>query len=327
MTLLERPAPGLVGIALVPPDRDVYARLSGALQDRAHILTCDTEAALHAALQYASATLVVFAAPRGIASGAVPLVQRLHRRFPDVPIVVYGEWSSLDHRALVAIVKAGATELLRRGVDDGRTELRRLAELATLNSHLVRLEHRLSPVVHPDLFRCIRYGLRHPGAAGTLTTTARDLGMARRTLAVRLKLLGAPSPRRFFTWTRLLTAASLLAGGGRTLDAVAFQLGMSSGNGLRLLARRYGGPALPRRTQDPALLDGLASAFLQRLRPPGRLDPGPNQTLHAEGVVSEAVERVVPHDRQRRPEREGEWKSRDAEESTVGIEEIVDVTQ
>ena len=196
---------------------------------------------------------------------AVGAIAELRAAFPTLPIVAHCDVHEVDRQALIATIRAGASDLLFRGIDDGRTVMRHVLAAAVQHTHAEALLARFASQLTEPLLELMRFGLEHPDATEDLDVTAAAFGVARRTLAKHLEQVGAPSPRRFFTWMRLLLAASLLTDPGRSVQAVAVQLRFESGGALRQLLRRYADVSVSSATDRSTLLDVLVTEFVRDL--------------------------------------------------------------
>ena len=124
------------------------------------------------------------------------------------------------------------------------------------------------PLVPIAALPVLRYCLEHPTTAPDVPVLARALGVSRQTLAARLRAAGLPGPRALSIWCRLLLAAELLAGEGRTVDQVALTLDFASANAFRNLLRRYAdlGPGDLRRDRGAGLRQAFRDALEGRPR-------------------------------------------------------------
>lgn len=247
-------------------------RLSAALGHHAPLVSFDSIASANTALAAVSTTVVVVCVHTERAAEAVGAIREIHSAFPRLAIVAYLDIHELERQLLVQAIHAGATDLIFRGIDDGSA----VAQHVLAHAHVMSLSDEWLAELAADLpvalFPFVRYGLRTPNAADSLSATAAALGLARRTLTQRLAAIHAPPPRRLFTWTRLLLAASLLAESGRSLRSVSVQLQLSSSNALRQLLQRYAKVSVGVRTDRAHVRPAVKRAFLEALRAAGRSD-------------------------------------------------------
>jgi AraC-like DNA-binding protein len=240
-------------------------RIAESLAGSAAVAAADDLAEATRALGHPDArACIVCVTPERVAV-AIAAIGALRAAFPSRALIAWCDLHELDRPSLVATIRAGASDLLFRGIDDGRTVARHALANAVRGSCAADLLRDLQPTVPADLLPFLRHGLHTPAAADELDATAAALGMARRTLAKRLALLGAPPPRRFFSWTRLLLAGALLAEPGRTLQAVALELGFESTPALRLQLRRYAGVIVTSSSARRQLPATLRRAFAAEL--------------------------------------------------------------
>ena len=228
-------------VVLLFGGREEHGRLSGALAGAATVVSPATLADARPELEHRETRVVVVCVEARAASRSLGAVREIHRAFPGLTIVAYCDLRELERQVLVTIVRSGVTDLIFRGLDDGQAVARHVLAHAVRRTHALELLDALAPQLPEALRSYVEYGLQHPTAADTLDETAASLSLARRTLTKRLSRLGAPSPRRFFTWTRLLLASALLTDPGRSLQSVALELQLDSGTSLRHLLRRYAG--------------------------------------------------------------------------------------
>lgn len=233
-----------VVLALVR-DRAVVARLSEALGVRAGaaggatVRSVTHVADLHDALGARTYALVVVE-PRD--AGGVPTgeaIRALRARHPHVPVighVVARPGMSAD---VLALAHAGIHELVVAGIDDVGHTLRGLLARASRRATAERVLADVMPLVPIAALPVLRYCLEHTSAAPDVPALARALNVSRQTLAARMRSAGLPGPRALAVWCRLLLAAELLVGEGRTVEQVATTLDFASANALRNLLRRY----------------------------------------------------------------------------------------
>lgn len=112
------------------------------------------------------------------------------------------------------------------------------ALLATLASargrSLQRLVRRVVPSSLPGAARRILLAAAQAVAAGGHSSDlARALCVCEMTVTRRCHRLHLPPPRRLLAWVRVLLAAELLDGGGRSLQGVAYACGYAAESGLR----------------------------------------------------------------------------------------------
>ena len=259
-----RPRDATVVLALVR-DRAIAARLSEALGartgtgDRATVRSVTHVADLHDALAGGAYALVVVE-PRD--ADDVPTeeaVRALRARHPHVPVVGHVTARPGMSADVLALARAGIHELVIAGIDDVGHTLRGLLARASRRAMAERVLADVMPLVPIAALPVLRYCLEHTSAAPDVPALARALNVSRQTLAARLRGAGLPGPHALSVWCRLLLAAELIVGDGRTVEQVATTLDFASANAFRNMLRRYAdlGPADLRR--DGGL--GVRAAF------------------------------------------------------------------
>lgn len=241
-------------------------RLGDALIDRAQLVAFSTVGEAHAALAALRTTVVVVCLHDTQAAHAIGAIREIRAAFPRLAVVAYLDIHTVQRQLLVQAIHAGASDLMLRGIDDGSA----VAQHVLAHAHVMSLSDawlaELAPDLSVPLFPIVSYGLRTPAAADSLSSTAAALGLARRTLSQRLAALGAPPPRKLFTWTRLLLAASLLAERGRSLRSVSRQLHFRSSDALRQLLQRYAQVSVGVGANRTHVRPAVKQAFLTALR-------------------------------------------------------------
>jgi AraC-like DNA-binding protein len=272
----ERPA-----VLALLRDRDAVARVTEALRPGVPGAPPHAGAAVRCVTRVRDMLEAIVARPYALVvveardADGVPTeeaVRTLRERHPDVPVLGHATARAGLSSDVLALARAGVHELVVAGVDDVAAALRAALARAARRSSAERILHGVVALVPADALPLLRYCLEHATAAPTVPELARALGVSRQTLAARMRAAGLPSPRELAAWCRLLLAADLLAGAGRTVDQVALTLDFPSANAFRNVLRRYTGmgPADLRQTGSAAVLDAFRGA-LQGARPtPGR---------------------------------------------------------
>ena len=253
-------------------DRDAAARVSDALrpgvpgappQAGASVRCVTTVRAFAEALAGRSYALVIVDARDADGIPTEETVRTLRQRHPDVPVIGHAAARSGLASDALALARAGVHELVIAGIDDAAAALRAALARAARRSAAERILADVAAVVPADAIPLVRYCLEHAAAAPTVPEIARALGVSRQTLAARLRAAGAPGPRELSLWCRLLLAAELLAGGGRTVDQVALTFDFPSANALRNALRRHAdlGPADLRKVGAGPLLAAFRDAL------------------------------------------------------------------
>jgi AraC-like DNA-binding protein len=205
-------------------------------------------------------------------SGAETLIRAIREGFPTLPVLVTCDLTADHMKRIPTLIRAGADELVVRGVDDVGRALRRVLLHATsarsASEMLVALRNVVPDAAEPILTYCVTHADR-PLTVGKM---ARDLGVHRKTLCNRTAAAGLPTPSTLISWCRLIHAARLLDDPGRSVERAALLLGFGSGTALRNMLRRYTGlrpRELCKRGGHRALIGLLVERVLQQV---SRLD-------------------------------------------------------
>jgi AraC-like DNA-binding protein len=271
----ERPA-----VLALLRDRDAAARVAEALrpgvpgappQAGAHVRCVTHARALAEALAARPYALVIVDARDAEGVSTEETIRAVRRRHPDVAVVGHASARAGLSADALALARAGVHELVITGIDDAAAVLRAALARAARRSSAERILAAVGELVPEDVLPLVRYCLEHAAAAPTVPEVARALGVSRQTLAARLRAAGLPAPRELAVWCRLLLAADLLAGGGRTVDQVALALDFPSANAFRNVLR--GTRASGRQTSGPTA--ARAVRVPRRARRPGAAAPAP----------------------------------------------------
>src|SRR5206468_4074372 len=105
-------------------DRVARERLRGALAERAALSFAPAREAPRAAVGAAEdARLIVIEVPNADWHAAAAIVACLRNEFVDLPIVAYAHVSPELGTALLALARAGVSDIVLAGVDDTRARL------------------------------------------------------------------------------------------------------------------------------------------------------------------------------------------------------------
>ena len=184
-------------------------------------------------------------------------IYRFHQRYPNTPILV---WGDLDGRDLFRLGKAGATNVLV-SLDAPNTELiREMVGNAAVDRVADEVDHRLRRRVGAEARALVRSaaegiprGIQVPELAAT-----HDLSVS--TLERRCQQWGLTTPGRILLWLRIVYGLHWLLEPGRSVESVAGQLGYSSGAAFRrAIKATLGGRPTPLRNSDglTAAMDGF----------------------------------------------------------------------
>ena len=257
-------------------ERDAAARLADALRGGAASVTAPRAALrvvtrvgeLRDALAARPYTLVVVEPRDADGVHTEEAVRALRARHPEVPVVAQVAARPGMSADVLALARAGVHELVVTGVDDVAHVLRATLARAARRSTAERVLADVMPLVPMAALPVLRYCLEHATDAPDVPALARALGVSRQTLAARMRAASVPGPRALSIWCRLLLAAELLAGEGRTVDQVALTLDFASANAFRNLLRRYAdlGPGDLRRDRGAGLRLAFQDALAGRPR-------------------------------------------------------------
>jgi AraC-like DNA-binding protein len=287
----ERPA-----VLALLRDREAAARVSDALrpgvpgappQAGAPVCWVTNGRALAAALAERPFALVVVEARDADGVSTEEVIRAIRARHPDVPVVGHAAARAGLSADAHALVRAGVHELVVSGIDDVAAVLRAALARAARRASAERLLADVAGLLPADALPLVRYCLEHAAAAPTVPELARALGVSRQTLAARMRAAALPAPRELSVWCRLVLAADLIAGDGRTVEQAALTLDFPSANAFRNTLRRYAdlGPA-DLRTDGGARLRAAFRAALANGR--GAPTPSPARPVAAAANLATA---------------------------------------
>jgi AraC-like DNA-binding protein len=253
-------------------DRDAAARVADALRagvpdappQAGAALRCVSQLGAFAeALAARAYTLVVVDARDADGVSTEEAIRALRVRHPDLPVVGHATARPGLAADALALARAGVHELVIAGIDDAAAALRAALGRAARRSAAERVLGAVADLVPAEAMPLVRYCFEHAAAAPTVPEIASALGVSRQTLAARARAARLPGPRELALWCRLLLAADLLAGGGRTVDQVALTFDFPSANALRNALRRHAdvGPADLRGAGAGAVVAAFRSAL------------------------------------------------------------------
>jgi AraC-like DNA-binding protein len=253
-------------------DRDAAARVAEALRPGvpgapphagASVRMVATVRAFTQALADRPYALAVVDARDGEGVATEETVRAVRVRYPDLPVVGHAVARVGLSADAIALVRAGVHELVISGIDDAAAAFRAALVRATRRSAAERILAAVARTVPAEALPLVRYCLEHAAAAPSVPEIARALGVSRQTLSARLRAADLPGPRALAVWCRLLLAADLLAGGGRTVDQAALTFDFPSANAFRNTLRRHAGvgPADLRRLGSAGLLAAFRDAL------------------------------------------------------------------
>jgi len=173
-----------------------------------------------------------------------PFVHRIVHRRPDLRVVVYSNTSERAVHELVALIKAGAEQLVVRCADDDPVSLRRWVALDPLETAVHCLVQTAQGIVPARLLPLVQHCLEDVGASSPLEDVARKLGGCRRTLSKRAHSVGLRGVRAVRMRCRLLVAIELLRRHSFSAEQAALRVGFSSVAHLRRAMTHHTGKAL-----------------------------------------------------------------------------------
>jgi AraC-like DNA-binding protein len=226
-------------IALVSPDR--RPRLARSLRTEAEELFCDSAAELQMMAAEHGAALVLTELRDTSGESTKPMIARLHRRLPDLPIIVLGSSRELTNEEILELGTLGATAILEYGTTGFGEELQAAIAKAKEHGPATAMSRTAQPLIPEDVREFFAI-CAHAGASRAPTdSTIRSAGLAPRTVRDRLRRAGLPPPQRIITWSRLLHALWRLELSGKPVKAVAAELGYGGEVALRNQLKRYTG--------------------------------------------------------------------------------------
>lgn len=168
-------------------------------------------------------------------------IATIRHGFPSVPVLAYCTMPTGRSDVVVDVVRAGATGLIFRGIDDSRPAMR-AAIISARRSSVAQQVHdevalHLPPAAHPLL----RYATSRAGDEPSVEDAAANLGVDRKTLFNWLRGCGRVRPREFINWVRLAIVVGMLEDPGRPAEHVALEAGFASGTAFRNMLQRYTG--------------------------------------------------------------------------------------
>ena len=186
------------------------------------------------------ALVVIDATDRQLRSMASPIAAIRHN-FPTVPVLVYCSVPAGHSSVVVDVVRAGATGLVFRGIDDARYAMRAAIGAARRGSVAQRIHAEvalhLPEVAHPLL----QYAITRAADDPSVADAAASLGVDRKTLRNWLRRAGGLRPREFIHWIRLALVVGMLEDPGRSAEQAALEAGFPSGTAFRNMLHRYTG--------------------------------------------------------------------------------------
>jgi AraC-like DNA-binding protein len=185
--------------------------------------------------------LVVIDATDARDRSMAPSIAAIRHIFPALPILAYCSVPSGQSSVVVDVVRAGATGLIFRGIDDARYAMRAAIAGARRGSVGQRIHDEVALHLPAFALPLLHYAITRAADDPSVEDAATSLGVDRKTLLNWLRQAGGVGPREFINWIRLAAVAGMLEEGGRTAEQVALASGFASGASFRNMLQRYTG--------------------------------------------------------------------------------------
>lgn len=176
-----------------------------------------------------------------VTSSAAGFVADVRNAFPEVHVLGYCRAGAEHSSAICALVRAGADDLIFRGIDDSPVLLRSAMRSARIVRVGLSVLQRAQKEVPRSLHALVALAIDSPRLAQDVSSAASNIGSSRRALAKQCARAGVPGPAELITWCRLLVVTTLLSTTRQTVRAIADDLEFHSDTSLRNLLRRYTG--------------------------------------------------------------------------------------
>ena len=224
-------------------NRGDQARLAGALRGFARFRAVasleECRALLHEELATVAALILEAQDLSGVPT--MPFVAQVNDSLPTVPILGYCDVGPRRGGEAVALIRAGAHDIVLRGVDDGALALRDAVVGASHSTAANRVIIALRPLVHPSVLPLLEHCLTFGRSAISVMAAAQALGVHRKTLVNLCARSKLPPPAMLVGWCRLFLVAALLERKSYTVERIAHELEYPSSTALRNAIRRYVG--------------------------------------------------------------------------------------
>jgi AraC-like DNA-binding protein len=227
----------LARLALFQPDARSGARLAAALGSVHDLVQCGSWEELVDALASDDFEGCLIDADHPSLDEALPRIERLRKRHPDVALVGFTEreepldYYRLGTSGLEGFVSGTDGPLTTRGAVDQALALRRGSVVTrSLEGHVA------DPA--PD---ALGWAVAHAGSEMTVDELASALGSSLSALRVALRERALPTAAAFLLWGRLVAAAARLHRDRRGVEETAFALGYASGPSLARATRIHVG--------------------------------------------------------------------------------------
>lgn len=244
-----------VAIALLD-DRLALARLCDELGGGFRVVECSSAFSLGRMVARCQ-PVVLIVGPQGVGGERVaPLVRRIRRSWPWLPIVVYMRMAAPSTDGLLAMYGAGVSAVAFEQAGDVCAHVREATARAANRMLAARVRQALRNVLPERTLAVLECCLQEGQRELTVLRVARELGVHRKTVASWLKHDRSPPASELVAWACVFRAASALSGSARPADHIAMDLGFASGTAMRNLLRKR----LGRRPRELRTGDGMETA-------------------------------------------------------------------
>lgn len=223
----------VVALVLNATDRAAFRE---SLKGLASIEFCERTAELFRLVSEGGADAVI-AEPHDVDGRATaPVLHSLSASRPRLQVVLYLKFSRADVREAVEGWATAVAFTDQENIGSMlRTALVRAPHLGSPGATLATTASLVPPEVRRFFIHCAWRATR----VGSARAAAEGVGMSYRTLAKQLEEAGLPTPKVVLSWYQLLHAAWRAELSHASREAVANQVGFSSGDVLAKALRRY----------------------------------------------------------------------------------------
>lgn len=234
----QRTSPDAV-ILGISADSIGIARLREAYGSQLRVLATATE--LEREMRRKVAELIVVEPWDSAGQPTAPAIRALHAEQHWPPVAAYVDRRRESLHELVQLVRAGATELVLRDVDDSASALRRLERASAVSAIAADAIAIARAIVPMPLLPSVQHCLAHVREQLTARQIATAMGYQRRTLTQRAENAGLRGLRDVSARCRLVVAIGLILRAGQSTEQVALSLGFGSGSALHNMLKRHTG--------------------------------------------------------------------------------------
>ncbi|MGH7618804.1 MAG: helix-turn-helix domain-containing protein [Gemmatimonadaceae bacterium] len=197
--------------------------------------------ALHDTLRTEHVALVIIDAADAQCRSLAPAIATIRQGFPTVPVLAYCAIPAGRSSVVVDAVRAGATGLVLRGIDDVPTAMRAAIQAARRTSVVERVEREVALHLPTAARPLLRYAVTRLVDEPSVQDAAASLGVDRKTLVNWLKRSERVGPRKLINWVRLAIVVGMLEDPGRTVEQASLEVGFASATAFRNMLQRYTG--------------------------------------------------------------------------------------